>query len=114
MGISGHSWLMPHADRRYVGQRQVGLSPDASSLDLSSEPSKKGMTEQEALGFRLRLRIPKHAEAVVLRLTRTTTSRPLCSVPVSTRSTRSRRLWLLVATAVPCPFRFSSSGPNSL
>jgi hypothetical protein len=26
MGISGHSWLMPHADRRYIGQRQVGRS----------------------------------------------------------------------------------------
>jgi len=27
MGISGHSWLMPHADCRYLGQCQAGRSP---------------------------------------------------------------------------------------
>src|SRR5678809_438362 len=89
--------------------------PDVSSLDLSSEPIKKRRTEQEALGFRARLRIPQHAdlEAVVWRLTRTTTSRPWCSVPVSvTRSTGSRRLWP-VTTQYDTLFNFPAADPTA-
>jgi len=56
MGISGHSWLMPHADRRHVGRRQVRGGAMTLIVGFLIGTHQEERTEQEVLGISVRLR----------------------------------------------------------